>query len=72
MGNISDEVSCIHYSASQMNRLGCLRLTERCANILLSVREEIHEAGDQVGSELALPISKLEESVLGLFISCHP
>jgi hypothetical protein len=44
-----------------MNRLACIRLTERCANVLLSVRQEIHEAGDVVGQELALPISKLEE-----------
>ena len=46
-----------------MNRLSCLRLTERCADILLSVREEIYEAGDEVGYELAAPISKLEEYV---------
>jgi abelson tyrosine-protein kinase 1 len=44
-----------------MNELSCLRLTERCADILLSVREEIHDAGDEVGIELAAPISKLEE-----------
>ncbi|KAH9476525.1 putative serine/threonine-protein kinase [Psilocybe cubensis] len=44
-----------------MNRLGCLRLTERCADILLSVREEVHEAGDQIGTELKLPLAKLEE-----------
>lgn len=43
-----------------MNRLGCLRLTGRCAEILLSVREEIHEAGDQVGTELDAPLAKLE------------
>ena len=52
-----------------MNRLSCLRLTERCADILLSVREEIFEAGDEVGYELAAPISKLEEYVSELFIS---
>ncbi|KAG7443813.1 uncharacterized protein BT62DRAFT_902080 [Guyanagaster necrorhizus] len=42
-----------------MNRLQCLRLTERCANILLSIRQEIHEAGDMVSTELTLPMSKL-------------
>ena len=61
MGNISDKVFVIHRFVFQMNRLGCLRLTERCADILLSVREEIHEAGDQIGIELELPISKLDE-----------
>ena len=46
-----------------MNRLSCLRLTERCADILLSIRLEIHDAGDVVEQELAAPISKLEEYV---------
>jgi abelson tyrosine-protein kinase 1 len=44
-----------------MNRLACLRLTERCADLLLSVRVEIHEAGDEVGEELEAPIAKLVE-----------
>ncbi|KAG6902523.1 hypothetical protein C0995_015340 [Termitomyces sp. Mi166 len=44
------------------NRLQCLRLTERCADILLSVREEVKEAGDQVDEELQAPITKLTES----------
>jgi hypothetical protein len=47
-----------------MNRLACLRLTERCADILISVRLEISEAGDVLGQELAAPIAKLEEYVL--------
>ncbi|KAF8957169.1 hypothetical protein BDZ97DRAFT_1707220 [Flammula alnicola] len=42
-------------------------LTERCADILLSVREEIYEAGDQVGLELAAPISKLEEAYTNVY-----
>ena len=46
-----------------MNRLACLRLTERCADILLSIREEIHEAGNYVGIELQEPITKLVECV---------
>ncbi|KAF9069993.1 hypothetical protein BDP27DRAFT_1362916 [Rhodocollybia butyracea] len=44
------------------NRLQCLRLTERCADILLSVRQEVWEAGDQVAEELKLPVDKLTES----------
>lgn len=48
----------------QMNVLSCLRLAERCADILISVREEIFDAGDVVGQELAAPIQKLEEYVV--------
>jgi len=55
-----------------MNRLSCLRLTERCADILLSVREEIFEAGDEVGNELAAPIAKLEELVSQFLSSIFP
>lgn len=44
-----------------MYRLASLRLTERCADILLSIRHEVQEAGDVVGEELAPPIAKLEE-----------
>lgn len=36
---------------------------ERCADILLSIREEIHEAGNYVGIELQEPITKLVECV---------
>ncbi|KAJ6500147.1 hypothetical protein C8R47DRAFT_284025 [Mycena vitilis] len=45
-----------------LNRLACLRLTERCADILLSVREEIKDAGADVGNELTAPIEKLVSS----------
>ncbi|KAI0632558.1 hypothetical protein C8Q77DRAFT_1058832 [Trametes polyzona] len=45
-----------------INRLACLRLTERCATILMSVREEIAEAGDEVGVELQAPVARLVES----------
>lgn len=44
-----------------MNRLACLRLTERCADILLSVRQEILDAGNAVNVELEAPIAKLNE-----------
>jgi abelson tyrosine-protein kinase 1 len=47
-----------------MNVLSSLRLAERCADILISVREEIFDAGDVVGQELAAPIQKLEEYVV--------
>jgi abelson tyrosine-protein kinase 1 len=45
----------------QMNRLASLRLTERCADILVSVREEVIDAGYTVAEELNAPISKLNE-----------
>ncbi|KAI0640836.1 hypothetical protein C8Q79DRAFT_920613 [Trametes meyenii] len=45
-----------------INRLACLRLTERCATVLLSVREEIAEAGDEVGVELQAPVTRLVDS----------
>ncbi|KAK7005721.1 kinase domain-containing protein [Favolaschia claudopus] len=55
--NIWDNVQGV-----DLNRLACLRLTERCAEILLSVREEIKDAGEIVGNELQLPIQKLVSS----------
>ena len=51
--------SLLTFHILQTNRLACLRLTERCADILLCVREEIHEAGDEVGQELQDPLQKL-------------
>ncbi|PPQ72431.1 hypothetical protein CVT24_003126 [Panaeolus cyanescens] len=45
-----------------LNGISCLRLTERCADILISVRQEIAKAGNEIGTELAAPIAKLEES----------
>jgi abelson tyrosine-protein kinase 1 len=44
-----------------MNRLASLRLTERCADILISVREEIIDAGYTIAEELHAPIAKLNE-----------
>ena len=46
---------------AQTNRLQCLRLTERAADNLLSVRQEVHDAGDEVGEELAVPYRRLLE-----------
>ena len=46
-----------------MNRTACLRLTERCADILISVREEIRDAGDVIDNDLTAPVSKLIEYV---------
>ncbi|EIW75046.1 hypothetical protein CONPUDRAFT_140363 [Coniophora puteana RWD-64-598 SS2] len=41
------------------NRLACLRLIERCATILYSVRIEVDEAGSAVGDELEGPLGRL-------------
>jgi len=49
-----------------MNRMACLRLTQRCADILISVRQEVHDAGGDVGDELKVPIDKLVECVFCL------
>jgi abelson tyrosine-protein kinase 1 len=43
------------------NRMACMRLVERCADILSGVREEIVDAGPEVAKELTDPIAKLVE-----------
>ncbi|KAJ7249861.1 hypothetical protein C8J57DRAFT_1437777 [Mycena rebaudengoi] len=48
--------------AVDLNRMACLRLAERCANLLLSVLEEVHEAGDRVEEEMEKPLHKLTET----------
>ncbi|KAH9915441.1 uncharacterized protein BXZ73DRAFT_106170 [Epithele typhae] len=45
-----------------INRLACLCLTERCATVLISIREEISDAGDDVSIELRPPLNRLVES----------
>ncbi|KIM89615.1 hypothetical protein PILCRDRAFT_812439 [Piloderma croceum F 1598] len=45
-----------------MNRMACLRLTQRCADILICVRQEVQDAGGDVGDELKEPIDKLVAS----------
>jgi len=39
--------------------MACLRLTQRCADILISVRQEVQDAGGDVGDELKGPVDKL-------------
>ncbi|KAG5637074.1 hypothetical protein H0H81_005844 [Sphagnurus paluster] len=55
--NIWDAVQLV-----ETNRLACLRLTERCADLLYSVRKEIEDAGPSVVAELSEPIGKLAAS----------
>jgi hypothetical protein len=54
----------------QMNRLACLRLSERCANLLLSIVQEVHEMGDKVEKEMKEPLEKLVQYLLCLSIPC--
>ncbi|KZV66754.1 kinase-like protein [Peniophora sp. CONT] len=44
------------------NRVACLRLTERCANALLTVRQHVLEAGSHVSIELEKPLMRLHEA----------
>ncbi|TFY54870.1 hypothetical protein EVG20_g9534 [Dentipellis fragilis] len=46
----------------QTNRSACQELTKRCADLLISVREEIVDAGQDVSEELHAPIDKLHET----------
>ncbi|KAG5650844.1 hypothetical protein H0H81_010855 [Sphagnurus paluster] len=43
-----------------MNYLACQRLTERCANILIAIHEEISRAGDTVADVMSEPLATLE------------
>ncbi|ESK83918.1 TKL/TKL-ccinprotein kinase [Moniliophthora roreri MCA 2997] len=51
-----------------LNRLQCLRLTERCADILLSICEEVSEVSDQVTEVLRMSILKLIEAFNSVYI----
>ena len=47
----------------QTNRAASLRLTERCEEILNSIRDEIAQSGDNATEELREPIAKLAKCV---------
>jgi len=55
-----------------MNFLGFLRLAERCADILFSIRQEVSVAGGDVEEELADPVAKLEAYVPVCFTFYDP
>ncbi|KAF5376723.1 hypothetical protein D9615_007801 [Tricholomella constricta] len=44
------------------NRLACLRLTHRCAEILIAIHEEISRVGDTVARVLSGPLADLEHA----------
>ncbi|KAL5504344.1 hypothetical protein ACEPAH_8418 [Sanghuangporus vaninii] len=46
----------------ETDRTACLRLTERCADILQAVRDDIHESCDPIGEELETPMQTLVEA----------
>ncbi|KAJ7193623.1 hypothetical protein GGX14DRAFT_588248 [Mycena pura] len=48
-------------SAVKTNRSACLRLTDRCASLLISIQEEVARSGDAVADELKAPLEKLEQ-----------
>ncbi|KAG6872774.1 hypothetical protein C0995_006694 [Termitomyces sp. Mi166 len=46
----------------ETNRLACLRLTERCADILIAIQEEISGLDKRVADALYEPMEKLEDA----------
>ncbi len=48
-------------TSPQINRAACLRLTERCAIILISVCDEVEGAGIEVATKLQTPLTRLIE-----------
>jgi hypothetical protein len=38
-----------------MNRMACLQLTQRYADILISIQQEVQDAGGETGDELKGP-----------------
>ena len=55
----------------QTNRQASLRLIERCADILISIRGEIVDAGPTVAEELCTPIAKIVGCVPSALIRTH-
>jgi abelson tyrosine-protein kinase 1 len=51
--------------------MACLRLTQRCADILICVRQEVQDAGGDVGDELKEPVDKLVACVFFFFGSIY-
>ena len=48
----------------QLNRMRCLRLTMRAADLMISIRGEIARLNDATGKELRHPLNTFEECVL--------
>ena len=48
-----------------------MRLTERCEEILISIRDEIAETGDTLTEELRAPIAKLVKCVPAALMHPH-
>ncbi|KAJ7779612.1 hypothetical protein B0H16DRAFT_723142 [Mycena metata] len=52
----------------QTNRSSCLRVTERCADLLLAINEVIADSGDEVTQELQKPLERIERSFQGFSV----
>ncbi|EMD32734.1 hypothetical protein CERSUDRAFT_118470 [Gelatoporia subvermispora B] len=51
----------------KQNKQECERLARRCVAVMLSVRQEVKLAGDQVSEELAMPISDLVRTFTSVY-----
>ncbi|KAJ7673989.1 hypothetical protein DFH06DRAFT_1036082 [Mycena polygramma] len=49
----------------QTNRSRCLRITERCADLLVSIHQVVSESGEEVHHELKAPLDRIEQSFSG-------
>ncbi|KAJ7828260.1 hypothetical protein B0H14DRAFT_1219822 [Mycena olivaceomarginata] len=49
-------------NAVQTNRTACLRLTDRCASLLLAIQDKVARSGDAVARELEAHLKTLEQS----------
>ncbi|KZV76074.1 kinase-like protein [Peniophora sp. CONT] len=61
--NIASSVLLSIWEAVELietNRAACLRLAERCAELLIAIRAEVHRA-DSVAAELNQPLEKLKD-----------
>ncbi|KAJ6483521.1 hypothetical protein C8R47DRAFT_564151 [Mycena vitilis] len=47
---------------TQTNRSRCLRITERCADLLVSIHQVVAESGEDVHTELKAPLERIEQS----------
>ena len=48
--------------------MACLRLPQRCVDVLICIRQEVQDAGGDVGDELKEPVDKLVVCVFFSFL----
>ncbi|KAJ6456099.1 hypothetical protein C8R45DRAFT_581332 [Mycena sanguinolenta] len=49
------------FNTVESNRSACLRLTDRCATLLILIHDAVSASGDDVAHELQAPLEKLEQ-----------